>query len=139
MRVKCVKKIITFGTFDLFHFGHLRILQRARALGNELVVGVSSDALNFEKKQKHPIFSQEHRLAIVSEIKGVTSVFVEESLELKREYILREQADVLVMGSDWQGSFDSFSDICEVKYLERTQELSTTEYKNIIKNLIDNF
>lgn len=134
-----VKRVMTFGTFDLFHFGHLRILQRARELGDELVVGVSSDELNFSKKQKYPIFSQDHRMAIVGEIKGVTHVFAEESLELKRSYILEHKANVLVMGDDWQGKFDDLADICEVVYLERTPEMSTTEYKHIIRNIIDSF
>lgn len=137
--VSDVKRVMTFGTFDLFHFGHLRILQRARELGDELVVGVSSDELNFSKKQKYPIFSQDHRMAIVGEIKGVTRVFAEESLELKRSYILEHEANVLVMGDDWQGKFDDLDDICEVVYLERTPEMSTTEYKHIIRNIIDSF
>jgi len=132
-------RVITFGTFDLFHFGHLRILQRARDLGDELIVGVSSDELNLTKKQKYPIFSQDHRMAIVSEIKGVTDVFVEESLDLKRHYILEQQADILVMGDDWRGEFDELGDVCEVVYLERTPELSTTEYKHIIQNILDSF
>jgi glycerol-3-phosphate cytidylyltransferase len=132
-------RVITFGTFDLFHFGHLRILQRARELGDELIVGVSSDELNFSKKEKYPIFSQEHRMAIVGEIKGVTDVFVEETLELKRQYILEHEADVLIMGDDWKGMFDELGDVCEVAYLERTPELSTTEYKHIIRNILDSF
>jgi len=131
--------VITFGTFDLFHFGHLRVLQRARELGDELIVGVSSDELNYSKKHKYPIFSLEHRMAIVSEIKGVTTVFEEESLELKRQYILEHQADMLVMGDDWKGKFDGFCDVCEVIYLARTPELSTTEYKHIIRNILDSF
>ncbi len=134
-----MKRVMTFGTFDLFHFGHLRILQRARELGEQLIVGVSSDELNLSKKQKYPIFSQEHRMAIVSEIKGVTAVFVEDSLELKRQYIIEHHADILVMGDDWEGKFDEYGDICEVVYLERTPEMSTTEYKHIIRNIIDSF
>lgn len=134
-----MKKIITFGTFDLFHFGHLRIIQRARELGDELIVGVSSDELNFRKKNKYPVFSEEHRLAIVKEIKGVTEVFLEESLELKPEYIQKYRADILVMGSDWEGRFDEMKEYCEVVYLERTPNLSSTEYKQIIKNIIDSF
>ena len=134
-----MKRVITFGTFDLFHFGHLRIIQRARELGDELVVGVSSDQLNYSKKRSYPIFSQDHRMAIVEEIKGVTQVFSEESLEMKREYVLANDANILVMGNDWSGKFDHLSDICEVVYLERTPELSTTEYKHIIRNIIDNF
>ena len=134
-----MKNVITFGTFDLFHFGHLRVLQRARKLGETLIVGVSSDDLNYLKKHKYPIFSLDHRMSIVGEIKGVTSVFVEESLELKRQYILEHQADILVMGDDWEGAFDEFSDVCEVIYLERTPEMSTTEYKHIIRNILDSF
>ncbi len=134
-----MSRIITFGTFDLFHFGHLRILQRARQLGDYLVVGVSSDDLNFSKKGRYPIFSQEHRMAIVKEIKGVDAVFTEESLDKKREYVENWNADVLVMGDDWKGAFDDLSDICQVTYLDRTPDLSTTEYKHIIRNIIDNF
>ena len=92
-----VKRVITFGTYDLFHFGHLRILQRAREMGEELIVGVSSDQLNFSKKQKYPIFSQEHRMAIVSEIKGVNTVFLEESLEKKAKQLSIAQKNLEVM------------------------------------------
>ena len=132
-------RVMTFGTFDLFHFGHLRILQRARDLGDELIVGVSSDELNLSKKQRYPTFSQDHRMAIVSEIKGVTRVFAEESLELKRQYIVEHRANVLVMGDDWKGKFDELGDVCEVVYLERTPNLSTSEYKHIIRNILDSF
>jgi glycerol-3-phosphate cytidylyltransferase len=134
-----VNRVITFGTFDLFHFGHLRVLQRARELAEELVVGVSSDELNYSKKGKYPVFSLDHRMAIVAEIKGVSAVFVEERLELKRQYILEHEADLLVMGDDWKGKFDDLKDICEVRYLERTPEMSTTEYKHIIRNILDGF
>ncbi|MFV0476822.1 MAG: adenylyltransferase/cytidyltransferase family protein [Parahaliea sp.] len=131
--------VVTFGTFDLFHFGHLRLLQRAREYGDVLYVGVSTDALNYSKKAKYPVFSQEHRMSIVNEIKGVSGVFAEESLELKRNYLLQYKADILVMGDDWRGHFDDLSDICQVVYLERTPDLSTSEYKQIIRNIIDSF
>ena len=108
-------------------------------MGDHLVVGVSSDGLNFSKKGKYPVFSEEHRMAIVNEIKGVDEVFLEESLELKRKYLIEHNAQILVMGDDWKGRFDELSDICEVVYLERTPELSTTEYKHIIRNIIDSF
>ena len=78
-------------------------------------------------------------MAIVAEIKGVTQIFSEESLELKRQYLIDYKANVLVMGDDWRGKFDDLGDICEVVYLERTPEMSTTEYKNIIRNVIDSF
>ncbi|HEX6516178.1 MAG TPA: adenylyltransferase/cytidyltransferase family protein [Nocardioidaceae bacterium] len=120
------RTVITFGTFDVFHVGHLRVLERAAALGDRLVVGVSSDALNESKKGRLPVFSQEERLEIVAALKPVDEVFVEESLELKREYILRHKADILVMGDDWAGKFDELEDICEVHYLPRTPAISTT-------------
>jgi glycerol-3-phosphate cytidylyltransferase len=111
------KTVITFGTFDVFHVGHLRVIERAAALGDRLVVGVSADALNERKKGRAPVFSQAERLEIVAALKPVDAVFVEESLELKRDYILEHEADILVMGDDWAGKFDEFSDICEVHYL----------------------
>ncbi len=118
--------VITFGTFDVFHVGHLRVIERARAFGDRLVVGVSADALNLRKKDRLPVFSQSERLEIVAALKAVDEVFVEESLELKREYIERYGADVLVMGDDWAGKFDEFGDICRVEYLPRTPAISTT-------------
>ena len=120
------RTVITFGTFDVFHVGHLRVIQRAAALGDRLVVGVSADALNERKKGRSPVFSQAERLEIVAALRYVDEVFVEESLEQKREYILRYEADVLVMGDDWAGRFDELSDICEVRYLPRTPAISTT-------------
>lgn len=120
------RTVITFGTFDVFHVGHLRVIERAAALGDRLVVGVSADALNESKKGRAPVFSQGERLAIVAALKPVSEVFVEESLEQKREYIERFAADVLVMGDDWAGRFDEFRDICEVVYLPRTPAISTT-------------
>lgn len=120
------RTVITFGTYDVFHIGHLRVIERAAALGDELVVGVSSDELNMKKKDRAPVFSQSERLAIVAAMKPVTRVFLEESLELKRQYILDHAADVLVMGDDWEGRFDEYRDVCEVVYLPRTPAVSTT-------------
>jgi glycerol-3-phosphate cytidylyltransferase len=121
-----MKTIITFGTYDLLHVGHIRLLSRARALGDRLVVGVSSDQLNFSKKNKFPEFSEEERMEIISMIKGVDKVFLEESLELKASYLREQEADILVMGDDWSGKFDQFKSICEVVYLPRTPSISTT-------------
>ncbi|GAA1913951.1 adenylyltransferase/cytidyltransferase family protein [Nocardioides marmoribigeumensis] len=118
--------MITFGTFDVFHVGHLRVLERARAFGDRLVVGVSADALNLRKKDRLPVFSEAERLEIVAALKCVDEVFVEESLEQKRDYILQYAADVLVMGDDWAGKFDEFGDVCRVEYLPRTPAISTT-------------
>ena len=118
--------VITFGTFDVFHVGHLRVLERARAFGDRLVVGVSADALNLRTKDRLPVFSEAERLEIVAALKCVDEVFVEESLEQKREYILEHEADVLVRGDDWAGKFDEFGDVCRVEYLPRTPAISTT-------------
>ena len=128
-----MKRIVTFGTFDLFHIGHLNILRRARELGDHLVVGVSSDELNYSKKSKYPISCTDDRLKIVAAIRYVDEVFVEESLELKGNYLKRFRADVLVMGDDWVGRFDEFREICEVVYLPRTENISTTSLKNEIQ------
>jgi choline-phosphate cytidylyltransferase len=120
------RTVITFGTFDVFHVGHLRVIQRAAELGDRLVVGVSADELNFRKKGRAPVFSEGERMEIVAALKPVDAVFREDSLEQKRDYILEYAADVLVMGDDWAGRFDEFSDICEVVYLPRTPAISTT-------------
>ena len=121
-----MKRIITFGTFDVFHIGHLHILERARKLGDYLIVGISTDKMNFDKKGRYPIYSQDERWEIVSALKCVDEVFWEESLDLKRQYLQKHQADVLVMGNDWAGKFDEFKDICDVVYLPRTPSISTT-------------
>jgi glycerol-3-phosphate cytidylyltransferase len=118
--------VITFGTFDVLHVGHIRVLTRSAALGDRLVVGVSSDALNFSKKGRNPVFSQDERLEIVASLKVVDDVFLEESLEQKREYVLAHGADILVMGDDWAGKFDFLNDVCKVVYLPRTPSVSTT-------------
>ena len=128
------RTVVTFGTFDVFHVGHLRVLERAAALGDRLVVGVSADALNERKKGRVPVFSQAERLAIVSALRVVDEVFVEESLELKRDYLVQHAADVLVMGDDWAGKFDEFNDVCQVVYLPRTPAISTTA---IIEHIAD--
>lgn len=118
--------VITFGTFDVLHVGHLRLLNRARSLGDRLVVGVSADTLNLSKKGRSAIYSQAERLEIVASLKAVDEVFLEESLEHKRDYVLHAGASVLAMGDDWKGRFDNLSDICEVVYFSRTPSISTT-------------
>lgn len=119
---------ITFGTFDVFHYGHLRILERSKDLCDKLIVGISSDELNFSKKGKMPIYSFEERSKIVEGLKVVDEVFKEESLELKAEYIKRFNASVLIMGDDWEGKFDWVKEHCDVEviYLPRTPSVSTT-------------
>ena len=120
------RTVITFGTFDVLHVGHTRILQRSAALGTRLVVGVSSDALNLRKKGRRPVYDQADRMEIISQLRFVDQVFLEESLELKGDYIQQFGADVLVMGDDWKGRFDQFQSLCEVVYLPRTEGISTT-------------
>lgn len=122
-----MKRVITFGTFDVFHLGHLNILQRAAEYGGYLIVGVSTDKLNFSKKGKNPVYTQDERSAIVRALRCVDEVFLEHSLEEKAEYAKRYRADVLVMGDDWAGKFDWLKPICDVAYLPRTPSVSTTE------------
>ena len=129
------RRVITFGTFDVFHIGHVNILERAKQEGDYLIVGVSSDNLNFSKKQRYPIYSQADRIKILESLRFVDEVFVEESLELKAEYIQRAKADVFVMGDDWAGKFDDMLQYCEVKYLTRTPSISTTEIIEVVKSL----
>ncbi|ELO7354904.1 adenylyltransferase/cytidyltransferase family protein [Escherichia coli] len=126
-----MKTVITFGTFDVFHVGHLRLLQRARALGERLLVGVSSDALNIAKKGR-----ADDRMAIIAGLACVDGVFLEESLEQKAEYLRGYSADILVMGDDWAGKFDSFAYICEVVYFPRTPSVSTTGIIEVIRGLL---
>lgn len=128
-----MKRVITFGTFDVFHVGHVNILERARALGDHLSVGVSSDDLNLRKKGRMPVYAQDQRLRIISALRCVDDVFVEESLEKKREYILEHRADVLVMGDDWKGRFDDMKEVCDVVYLPRTPSISTTEVIEVVR------
>ena len=129
-------RVLTFGTFDLLHIGHINIIKRAKELGDHLIVGISSDKLNYSKKQIYPVYNEDDRLNIVKALRYVDEVFIEESLELKREYILKHKADILVMGNDWEGKFDEFSDICKVIYLPRTEEISTSEIKVKIKDYL---
>jgi len=97
-------------------------------------VGVSSDELNFAKKSRYPVYSQAQRIEIVDGLSCVSEVFVEESLEMKRQYILQYEASTLVMGDDWRGKFDEFKDVCDVVYLDRTPSISTTELIEIIRS-----
>jgi len=120
-------RVITFGTFDVFHVGHLRLLERAANCGDCLIVGVSTDQLNFEKKGRYPIYNQYHRREIIQALRVVNTTFFEESLEKKGEYIRKYRVDCLVMGDDWKVKFDVYKKICKVIYLPRTPSISTTE------------
>jgi choline-phosphate cytidylyltransferase/glycerol-3-phosphate cytidylyltransferase len=127
-------RVITFGTFDVFHVGHVNILERAKLHGSHLIVGVSSDDLNMKKKARFPIYLEEDRQHIIRSLRCVDEVFLEHSLELKAEYIKYYNADILVMGDDWQGKFDHLKNICQVIYLPRTPSVSTTEIIEVVKS-----
>jgi glycerol-3-phosphate cytidylyltransferase len=129
------RRVVTFGTFDVLHVGHVSLLERARALGDRLIVGVSSDALNRAKKGRSPVYPEADRLKLIGALRCVDEVFVEESLALKGEYLRHHRAAVLVMGDDWAGRFDEFRAICEVVYLPRTPSISTTEIIEVIKRV----
>lgn len=126
--------VITFGTFDLLHIGHINILERASKLGDKLIVGISTDKFTFIKKNKYPVYNENDRKRILESLSFVDEVFFEESFEKKHEYIQKYNADIFVMGNDWEGRFDEFNDICKVVYLDRTPGISTTEIVNNIKN-----
>ena len=123
-----MRKGITYGTFDLFHVGHLNILKRAKAQGDYLVVAVSSDAFNAGKGKK-AYYSQEDRMEILKAIKYVDEVILEESWDQKIRDVKEHDIDVFVMGDDWKGKFDFLKDYCEVVYLPRTEGISSTKIK----------
>ena len=128
------KTVITYGTFDLFHIGHLNLLRRLRALGDRLVVGISTDAFNAVKGKKS-IVPYEHRAAIGGALRQVDAVFPEETWDQKRADITRENASIFAMGDDWVGKFDNLSDLCQVIYLPRTRDISTTEIRQMVAAL----
>jgi len=120
--------VLTYGTFDLFHIGHLRLIERLRELGDRLVIGISTDEFNAEKG-KHSIIPYADRAAIVAAIRGVDSVFPERDWDQKVADIKRLGADIFAMGDDWAGKFDHLSAHCQVVYLERTAGISSTRIK----------
>ncbi|SBV36087.1 Glycerol-3-phosphate cytidylyltransferase [uncultured Stenotrophomonas sp.] len=124
--------ILTYGTFDLLHVGHVNLLRRARALGDRLVVGLSTDAFN-ALKQKHATQCYRDREVVLRAIRYVDEVFPEENWEQKAQDIQRMGAGLLVMGSDWNGHFDHLSRHCRVHYLPRTEHVSTTSLKEEIR------
>jgi len=124
-----MKTIITYGTFDLFHYGHLRLLQRAKALGDYLIVAVSTDAFN-DIKGKRSYYPYEERARIVEAIKYVDKVIPENNWEQKISDIKAHKVDIFVMGDDWEGKFDFLQDYCDVVYLKRTDGISSTSIKN---------
>ena len=124
-----MKKVITYGTFDLLHYGHINLLKRAKALGDYLVVALSTDEFNWNEKQKKCYFSYEERKSLLEAIRYVDLVIPEENWEQKKSDIKEFRIDTFVMGDDWKGKFDELSELCEVVYLPRTPEISTTQIK----------
>lgn len=128
-KVKDMKKIITYGTFDLLHAGHVNILRRAKEMGDYLVVATSTDEFN-SLKHKHAYHSFEDRKLILEAIKYVDEVIPEESWDQKISDVQKHNIDTFVMGHDWEGKFDFLKDYCEVVYLPRTEGISTSKIKN---------
>ena len=129
-----MKRVITYGTFDLLHYGHINLLRRARQLGDYLIVGLSTDEFNWNEKQKKCYFSYEKRKQLLEAIRYVDLVIPEENWEQKRTDVKEYHVDTFVMGDDWKGKFDFLKEYCEVVYLPRTPEISTTQIKENLKN-----
>jgi glycerol-3-phosphate cytidylyltransferase len=126
--MKKEKIVLTYGTFDMFHIGHLNLLNRLKRLGDKLIVAVSTDEFNSIKGKK-TLIPFEQRALIVQNIKCVDMVISEKNWEQKIDDIKKYNVDIFAMGDDWQGKFDFLKDYCEVIYLPRTQNISTTELK----------
>ena len=128
-----MKKVITYGTFDLLHSGHINLLKRAKALGDYLIVVLSTDEFNWNFKHKKCYFSYEKRKALVESIRFVDLVIPEENWEQKISDIKEFKINTFVIGNDWEGKFDFLKEYCEVVYLKRTPEISTTQIKKDLK------
>ncbi len=124
-----MKRVITYGNFDLFHIGHTRLLKRARQLGDELYVAVSSDEFSLKQKNKRCIIPYPHRAEIVESCKYVDIVVPETNWDQKINDILAYEIDIFVIGDDWKGKFDFLNRYTEVVYLPRTQDISTSYLK----------
>jgi glycerol-3-phosphate cytidylyltransferase len=126
-----VKRVLTYGTFDLFHIGHIRLLERARSLGDYLVVGLSTDEFNL-RKGKRSVFSYPERFAILSAMRHVDKIVAENDWDQKLRDVIENKIDTFVIGDDWEGKFDFLRSNCEVVYLPRTTGISTTYIKYLI-------
>ncbi|KRW82139.1 glycerol-3-phosphate cytidylyltransferase [Marinobacter sp. P4B1] len=129
------KTVITYGTFDMFHIGHLKLLRRLSEMGDKVIVAVSTDEFN-ELKGKKTLIPYDQRAAIVEAIDCVDLVIPEESWEQKLSDVKRYQVDVFAIGEDWKGKFDFLEELCEVVYLPRTRNISTTELKRSLKRFL---
>ena len=127
-----MKKVITYGTFDLLHYGHINLLRRAKEQGDYFIVALSSDEFN-SLKGKKAHFSYEERKIVLEAIRYVDEIIPENSWDQKIADVREKQIDIFVMGNDWQGEFDFLKEYCEVVYLPRTEGVSTTQIKEEIK------
>ena len=128
-----MKRVITYGTFDMLHYGHINLLRRAKELGDYLVVVLSTDEFNWNSKQKKCYFTYEERKMVLEAIRYVDLVIPENDWEQKVRDVQKYQADIFVMGDDWEGKFDFLKDYCEVVYLPRTPDVSSTQTKEFLK------
>lgn len=129
-----MKTVLTYGTFDVFHIGHLKMLERLKSLGDRLIVGVSTDEFN-TLKNKTSLLCYEDRAAVVAAIRCVDQVIPEHSWEQKLQDIHNYQVSLFGIGDDWTGKFDDLKAHCEVVYLPRTMGISSTNVRNILGNL----
>jgi len=129
-----MKRVITYGTYDLLHYGHINLLKRAKEMGEYLIVALSTDEFNWNGKAKKCYFSYAERKKLLESIRYVDLVIPEESWEQKISDIQLYQIDTFVMGDDWAGKFNFLKDYCEVVYLPRTPEISTTQIKKDLAN-----
>lgn len=128
-----MKRVITYGTYDLLHYGHINLFRRAKALGDYLIVAISTDEFNWNEKGKKCYFTYEERKAMVEAIRYVDLVIPETCWEQKQTDVSEYKVDVFVMGDDWEGKFDFLKDQCEVVYLPRTPEISSSKVKKDLK------
>ena len=129
-----MKRVITYGTFDLLHYGHINLLRRAKERGDYLIVGLSTDEFNSKGKGKKTYFSYEQRKMLLEALRYVDLVIPEENWEQKAKDIQLYHVDTFVIGNDWEGKFDFLKEYCEVVYLDRTPEISTTQIKTDLYN-----
>lgn len=130
-----MKKVITYGTFDLLHYGHINLLRRAKEYGDYLIVALSTDEFNWNQKHKKAYFSYAQRKSLLEAIRYVDLVIPEETWAQKISDVKEFQIDTFVMGDDWTGKFDFLKDYCEVIYLPRTPEISSTQIRQDLKFL----
>jgi glycerol-3-phosphate cytidylyltransferase len=124
-----MKRVITYGTFDLLHYGHINLLRRAKALGDYLIVALSTDEFNSEQKGKNTYFTYEERKKLLEAVRFVDLVIPEKNWDQKVKDVQEYRVDTFVMGDDWKDKFNFLQDFCDVVYLQRTPEISTTKIK----------